>query len=124
MYRLVMNGEHSISQLPSLGAMDPHDFAVKDVKEMGVDAKLFCLNFAPFILRISVSIINLDEDSIQPYEAVYVDPTDENEEITKYTRKDRLNLHDKKIYVLLHKGHYNYITKCEENLDLAPCAKY
>ena len=64
MYRLVMNGEHAISQLRSLGAMDPHEFAVKNVKEMGVDAKLFCLNFAPFILRISVPVINLDEDLV------------------------------------------------------------
>jgi hypothetical protein len=61
MNRLVLEGKYPIARLPLLFEMDPLNFAVQHIKEMGVDAKLFCLNFAPFILRISVFVISLDE---------------------------------------------------------------
>lgn len=64
MFALVLEGEYPISNMPSLYAADPIEFAKRYVKEMNVDAKEYCLSFAPFILRISVPAINLDEELV------------------------------------------------------------
>jgi hypothetical protein len=65
----------------------------------------------------------IKEDFIQHYEGVYKDIMNGEKE-SKYERKDELNLHDKKIYVVLNSGHYNYITRQGENPNLDSYANY
>ena len=85
---------------------------------MGEDARDFIINLIPFMLRVSLEIVYVDEKnrgSQEMQNQLYNAKTTD----FYFSLNDSLNLHEKTLYLFLKTGHYDIIYKKNwvENFD-------
>lgn len=69
MARVILN-KYPISGLCSMFDVSPEDFVFNVIKPMGEDARDFCINVAPFVMRISIHVITFNKDTVNYYNII------------------------------------------------------
>ena len=81
---------------------------------MGEDARDYILNLVPFVLRISVEIVYVDEKNRLLDREMQNQFYKANTEDFKFSLDDGLDMHEHKLYLFLKTGHYDIIYKQED----------
>ena len=93
------------------------------VMTMGEDARDFIINLIPFVLRINVEIVYVDEKNRGAQE-MQNQLFQSNTEDFKFSLDDGLDMHDQTIYLFLKTGHYDIIYKTEGFKEITKLSKY
>ena len=75
---------------------------------MGEDARDYILNIVPFVLRIGLVVVYVDEKNRGEQEMQNQQYSASTEDF-KFEVEDGLNMHNESLYVFLKTGHYDVI---------------
>ena len=69
MARVILS-KYPISGLCSMFDVSPDDFVFNVIKPIGEDDRDFCINVAPFVMRIYILVITFNQDTVNQHKII------------------------------------------------------